>query len=121
MGAPGPARFRFRPGQRSLAAQVADVETVSCGSLCGLVRSFNPGKPEREEDERRGRRRGAGPGEWGLAVRFARAVPELSRPGKSCGRRHCFALCPCRRVKGRIILEARTRTDGPGPVQPWVR
>ena len=82
VGAPGPARFRFRPGQRSFAAQVADVETVSCGSLCGLVRSFNPGKSEREEDERRGRSavRDPGSGAWPCASPApSRSCPALGR------------------------------------------
>lgn len=94
VGAPGPARFRFRPGQRSFALQVTDVETVYCGVLFGEVQLFKTGKPEPGGEEQRGPMRGAGPGKWGLAVCFARAVPELSGPAKSCGRWHRFALCP---------------------------
>lgn len=114
VGAPGPARFRFRLGQRSLAAQVADVEAVPCGPLSGEVRSFSQGKPEPGEDEPRGRRRGAGPGQWGLAVRFALAVQELSRPPKSYGRWHCFCSLPFRHVKERIIRNPGLRPVAEG-------
>nr|XP_033721569.1 collagen alpha-1(I) chain-like [Tursiops truncatus] len=114
VGVPGPARFRFRPGQRSLAAQVADVEIVSCGPLCGEVRSFNTGKPEPGEVEQRGPRRGAGPGEWGLAVRFARAVPELSRPCHELWDMAPLCSLPFRRVKERITWNPRLRPMAEG-------
>ncbi|XP_035875640.1 uncharacterized protein LOC118499207 [Phyllostomus discolor] len=93
VGAPGPARFRFRPGQRSLAALVADAETGSGGPLFGEVWRFNIGKTEPGEEEQCSPRRGAGLGERGLAVRFARAVREPTCPAKSFGRRHRLAFC----------------------------
>ncbi|XP_045867035.1 uncharacterized protein LOC123946024 [Meles meles] len=67
VGAPGPARFRFRRGQRSPEALVVDAESGCCPPLLGEVRWLRTGKPGSEEEERRD----AGPGRWGLAVRLA--------------------------------------------------
>lgn len=114
VGAPGPARFRFRPGQRSLEALVADAEAGFCRPLLGEVRWFHTGKLESGEEPRRA----AGPGQWGLAVRLGR----LSlRPG---------AVRPCEELRemaprcdsavytreGGKRSGPRTQTHGPGPV-----
>lgn len=47
---------------------------------------FDPGKPEPG-----GERRGAGPGKWGLAVRYGGAILQLSRPAEL---RDMAPLCP---------------------------
>ncbi|XP_044084557.1 basic proline-rich protein-like [Neovison vison] len=114
VGVPGPARFRFRRGQRSPEALVADAETGCCPPLLGEVRRLRTGKPGSEEEERRG----AGHGRWGLAVRLAR--PSL-RPGAvpPCEElREMAPRCALRFTRARReAFRTRTQTRGPGPVR----
>ncbi|XP_073738706.1 uncharacterized protein [Callorhinus ursinus] len=91
--APGPARFRFRPGQRSLEALVADADSGFGRPLLGEVRWFHTGKLESGEEERRGGKRsgprtqthGPGPvacGHDSAALPASRRVPP-PRAGQS--------------------------------------
>ncbi|XP_027450171.1 translation initiation factor IF-2-like isoform X2 [Zalophus californianus] len=107
--APGPARFRFRPGQRSLEALVADAESGFGRPLLGEVRWFHTGELESGEEERRG----AGPGEWGLAVRFARLSlrPGAVRPGEEL--REMAPRCTLRFTR---VKEGSVRDPGLRPM-----
>ncbi|XP_032738875.1 translation initiation factor IF-2-like [Lontra canadensis] len=111
VGAPGPARFRFRRGQRSPEALVADAETGCCPPLLGEVRWLRTGKPGSEEEERRG----AGPGGWGLAVRLAR--PSL-RPGAVPPCEELREMAPCCALR---FTRAKEGSVSDQDSDPWPR
>ncbi|XP_053750768.1 basic proline-rich protein-like [Panthera pardus] len=117
VGAPGAARFRFRPGQRSLEALVSDAETGFCRPLLprGPVVPYGHAGVTEEE------RRGAGPGEWGLAVRFVRPSPSRSRPAlRRVAGDGTALLSAVRTREGGKRLGPRTHTRrSPGACAVW--
>ncbi|XP_045322475.1 translation initiation factor IF-2-like [Leopardus geoffroyi] len=117
VGAPGAARFRFRPGQRSLEALVSDAETGSCRPLLPRGPVVPYGQAGVTEEERRG----AGPGEWGLAVRFARPSPSRSRPAlRRVAGGGTALLSAVRTREGGKRLGPRTHTRrSPGACAVW--
>ncbi|XP_053055492.1 translation initiation factor IF-2 isoform X4 [Acinonyx jubatus] len=117
VGAPGAARFRFRPGQRSLEALVSDAETGFCRPLLPRGPVVPYGQAGVTEEERRG----AGPGEWGLAVRFARPSPSRSRPAlRRVAGDGTALLSAVRTREGGKRLGPRTHTRrSPGACAVW--
>nr|XP_060515436.1 collagen alpha-1(I) chain-like [Panthera onca] len=117
VGAPGAARFRFRPGQRSLEALVSDAETGFCRPLLprGPVVPYGHAGVTEEEG------RGAGPGEWGLAVRFVRPSPSRSRPAlRRVAGDGTALLSAVRTREGGKRLGPRTHTRrSPGACAVW--
>lgn len=116
VGVPRQARFRFRPGQRSSRrwSQTRRPGTAGHSSLRS-GRSIQESR-SREKEERRD----AGPGKWGLAVRFAGAAPEPS-PLRRVAGDGIALLSAVSAPEGGKHLEPRTQTDDPGPLQPRAR
>ncbi|XP_036091780.1 basic proline-rich protein-like [Rousettus aegyptiacus] len=92
------------------------------GPLFGEVRGLSTEKPESGEEERRGPRRRAGPGKWGLAVHFAGAVPEAPGPAKSRGRRRRLAPAASAQEGGRRSESGLGACAAAGAIaQRWLR
>ncbi|XP_012612711.2 uncharacterized protein LOC105867292 isoform X2 [Microcebus murinus] len=107
---PGPARFRFRLGQRSLTALVADAVTGSRGPLFTAGRRSNTAKPEPEGEPQRA----SGPRKWALGRALRRCPPGAVPPRQEL--REPVPLCspPLRRGKQGSVWNPGLRAAAAG-------
>nr|XP_012612693.1 uncharacterized protein LOC105867292 isoform X2 [Microcebus murinus]XP_012612704.1 uncharacterized protein LOC105867292 isoform X2 [Microcebus murinus] len=107
---PGPARFRFRLGQRSLTALVADAVTGSRGPLFTAGRRSNTVKPEPEGEPQRA----SGPRKWALGRALRRCPPGAVPPRQEL--REPVPLCspPLRRGKQGSVWNPGLRATAAG-------